>query len=67
MLRRVSSPGEWVAYGFALFLIYYVPTFDFYPWSYGRLVGAVTLLVLMVKTSSAGQRGTFEVIRRAAA
>lgn len=67
MLRRMSSPGEWVAYGFALFLTYYVPTFDFYPWSYGRLVGAVTLLVLMVKTSSAGQKGTFEVIRGAAA
>jgi hypothetical protein len=52
MIRKLDTPGEWVTYGFAYFLEYLVPTFDFFPWSFGRLAGAIMIGVLLYKVSA---------------
>lgn len=59
MLKRLTTPTEWALYGFAYFLEFQVPTFDYYPWSFGRLASPLLLLFLMLKTSSLSQDGKF--------
>ena len=34
-------------FGFAYFLEFVLPTFDFFPWSYGRLIAPLMVLWLM--------------------
>jgi hypothetical protein len=51
-IRKLETPGEWVVYGFAYFLVYLLPTFDFFPWSFGRLLGPIALGALLYKTST---------------
>jgi Glycosyltransferase family 87 len=50
MIRQLETPWEWTFYGFAYFVEYLVPTFDFFPWSFGRLLSPLILIVLMYKT-----------------
>ena len=50
MLKRIDSPSEWMWFGFAYFLEFVLPTFDFFPWSYGRLLAPLIILWLMLKT-----------------
>ncbi len=50
MLKRIGSPSEWMWFGFAYFLEFVLPTFDFFPWSYGRLVAPLIILWLMWET-----------------
>ena len=38
IVRRLETAAEWTWYGAAYFLEFVVPTFDFFPWSYGRLL-----------------------------
>lgn len=40
LLRVVSGPGHWILFGVAYYLQFLAPTFDFFPWSYGRMVSA---------------------------
>ncbi len=47
MLKRIDSPSEWMWFGFAYFLEFILPTFDFFPWSYGRLIAPLIILWLM--------------------
>lgn len=51
MLKRINSPAMWMWFGFAYFLEFILPSFDFFPWSYGRLVAPMIVLVLMWATS----------------
>jgi hypothetical protein len=51
MLKRIGKPAEWLWFGFAYFLQFAVPTFDFFPWSYGRLVAPLIVLWLMWEIS----------------
>lgn len=44
MLKRLESPHEWLWFGFAYLLEFLLPTFDFYPWSFGRLVAPMLIL-----------------------
>ena len=46
LLKRLSSAGEWLAYGSAYASIFLVPTFDFFPWSYARLAALFVWLWL---------------------
>jgi hypothetical protein len=46
LLKRLSSGGEFIWFGFAYFFEFILPTFDFFPWSYGRLFSALTCLGL---------------------
>jgi hypothetical protein len=47
MLKRINSPAGWMWFGFAYFLEFVLPSFDFFPWSYGRLIAPIIVLILM--------------------
>jgi hypothetical protein len=47
MLKCIESPSAWIWFGFAYFLEFIMPSFDFFPWSYGRLLAPIIILVLM--------------------
>ena len=55
--RRLQAPGEWAAFSFAYLLVFLMPTFDFYPWSFGRLAGLLALLALLYRTSGRDRDG----------
>ena len=49
LLKKLQSPADWVLYGAVYFLVFLTPIFDYFPWSYGRLVGMLILLGLLWK------------------
>ena len=51
MLKRLELPSDWLWFGFAYLLEFLLPTFDFFPWSFGRLFAPLLLLWLMWKTA----------------
>jgi hypothetical protein len=51
MLKRINSPTTWTWFGFAYFLEFILPSFDFFPWSYGRLLAPLIVLWLMSHTA----------------
>jgi hypothetical protein len=51
LLKRLDTPSEWSWFGFAYLLQYIVPTFDFFPWSYGRLFAPLILLWLVLRSA----------------
>jgi len=51
MLKRIDSPSAWMWFGFAYVLEFVLPSFDFFPWSYGRLIAPIIILALMWLTS----------------
>ena len=54
MLKRLELPSDWLWFGFAYLLQFLLPTFDFFPWSYGRLVAPLLVLWLMWRTARSG-------------
>jgi hypothetical protein len=55
--RRLQAPGEWAAFSLAYLVVFLLPTFDFYPWSFGRLAGLLVLLALLYRTSGRERDG----------
>ena len=55
--RRLQAPGEWAVYSLAYLLVFLLPTFDFYPWSFGRLAGLLVLLALLYRTFGTDRDG----------
>ena len=51
MLKKIETPSEWMWFGLAYFLEFILPTFDFFPWSYGRLIAPMIILWLMWRSS----------------
>ncbi len=51
LLKRINAPMDWVWFAFAYLLEFLLPTFDFYPWSFGRLLAPLIILWLMWKTA----------------
>jgi hypothetical protein len=47
ILRKLDTPAAWSWFGLAYLLEFLMPTFDFYPWSFGRLISPIILTVLM--------------------
>ena len=47
LLKNLNSPTEWLLYGAVYLLVFLTPTFDYFPWSYGRLLGMLILLGLL--------------------
>ena len=47
MFKCINSPAAWMWFGFAYFLEFILPSFDFFPWSYGRLIAPIIILILM--------------------
>lgn len=62
LLKMLDRPSDWLWFGFAYLLEFLVPTFDFYPWSFGRLLAPLIILWLMWKTAArqAGPSPVFE-------
>ncbi len=61
LLKRLNLPADWLSFAFAYLLEFLVPTFDFYPWSFGRLLAPLIILWLMWKTARpAGISPVFE-------
>jgi hypothetical protein len=71
LLKKLDRPAEWAFFGFAYFFEFLLPTFDFFPWSYGRLVAPLVCLWLMWQVSTentaiagAGPSSRFERFNR---
>ena len=56
LLPWLRSPADWLWYFAAWFLEFTLPTFDFFPWSYGRLIAPLIILGLMWQTSEKPRR-----------
>jgi hypothetical protein len=52
LLKRLELASDWLLFFFAFLLEFLLPTFDFYPWSYGRLFAPLIVLWLMWKTAA---------------
>jgi hypothetical protein len=63
MLKKLSSTDEWTIFGAAYFLAFLAPTFDFFPWSYGRLLAIFAWLWLAWRVS--GRAGNSAAFARA--
>jgi hypothetical protein len=59
MLKRINSPAAWMWLGFAYLLEFTLPSFDFFPWSYGRLIAPLIVLALMWLTSKEHEESQF--------
>ncbi len=62
MLKRLESPSEWLWFGFAYLLEFILPTFDFFPWSFGRLFAPLIILWLMWRIT--GRKGVSSLFGR---
>ena len=51
LLKKMQTALEWVMYGFAYLFIFLSPTFDFFPFSFCRLIGAGLLFYLCMKVA----------------
>ena len=52
LLKRIETPSAWMWFITAYFLEFILPSFDFFPWSYGRLLAPMLALWLMWKTAN---------------
>ncbi len=59
MLKRFQSPAHWMIFLAAYFLEFMLPSFDFFPWSYGRLIAPMIVLWLMFVTSKNDETSLF--------
>ena len=65
MLKRLETPHEWLWFGFAYLLEFLLPTFDFYPWSFGRLVAPMLILWQMWRLAERnGDASVFTMLNR---
>lgn len=60
--KRLRTPAEWAVWSLAYCAVFLLPTFDFYPWSFGRLAGLLALLALLYRTSSGPDGEPFRVV-----
>jgi hypothetical protein len=47
MLKCIDSPALWMWFGYAYIQEFILPSFDFFPWSFGRLFAPLIVLCLM--------------------
>ncbi len=59
LLKRINTPNIWMWFGFAYFLEFIIPSFDFFPWSYGRLIAPMIVLALMWSISKKHEQSRF--------
>ena len=65
LLRTLDKPSSLAMFGFAYFFEFLLPTFDFFPWSYGRLVAPLICLWLMWQSSTGADPSSgFERLNR---
>ena len=58
LLKRLETPTEWMWFGFAYLLEFLLPTFDFFPWSFGRLAAPLIALWLMWRITKGKNEAT---------
>ena len=58
LLRVLDTPGEWTWFAAIYFVQFLIPTFDFFPWSYARMLTPLLLLWLMWRASGRPGRET---------
>lgn len=63
IVKKLDSPLAWTWYGLAYALEFLMPTFDFYPWSFGRLAAPLILTGLMLMHSRREDAAWFVAIR----
>lgn len=51
LIKRIETPNHWLIFIFAYFFEFMLPSFDFFPWSYGRLFAPIIVLWLIFVTS----------------
>jgi len=59
LIKCIEAPALWLWFGFAYFLEFILPTFDFFPWSFGRLIAPIILLALIWKISNTHEKSKF--------
>lgn len=59
MFKRIHSPAHWTLFFAAYFLEFIQPSFDFFPWSYGRLLAPMLVLWLMYATRKESEPSPF--------
>jgi hypothetical protein len=59
LIKCIESPAWWMWFGFAYFLEFILPSFDFFPWSFGRLIAPLIALSLMWYVSKNKRVSTF--------
>jgi hypothetical protein len=59
LLKRIQSPNHWMIFLAAYFFEFMLPSFDFFPWSYGRLVAPMVVLWLMYATRNNDEPSPF--------
>jgi hypothetical protein len=66
LLRVLVTPAEWTWFGIFYFLQYLIPTFDFFPWSYARMLSPLLLLWLMWRAArrAGGEAPFFSRVNR---
>jgi hypothetical protein len=65
LIKRLSGDMEWFLFAAACFFEFALPAFDFYPWSYVRLVAPLIILWLIWVVSRRSQASpTFENLNR---
>ncbi len=57
LLKKLNTQQEWAWFGAAYFFEFFLPTFDFYPWSYGRLAATLIIVGLLWVTSKRKEDG----------
>jgi hypothetical protein len=67
LLKKLDSPPEWISYGVVYLLVFLTPTFDYFPWSYGRLAGILILLALLWVTRDRSTNSFFPIFNSWAA
>jgi len=65
LLKSLDTTSQWLWFGSAYLLEFVLPTFDFYPWSYGRLLAPLICLGLMGRVATgAAPSSLFERFNR---
>ncbi len=59
LIKCINAPASWMWFGFAYFLEFILPSFDFFPWSFGRLLAPMIVLWLMWKNANQVTVSTF--------
>jgi len=64
LLKKMQTTAEWVLYGFAYLLVFLFPEFDFFPFSFCRLIGAGLLFYLCIKVAKYNNTHWFTSLSR---
>lgn len=59
LIKCIKSPAARMWFGFAYFLEFIQPSFDFFPWSFGRLLAPIIILALMWIVSKKNEESNF--------